>query len=108
MTAEGQTVIAHMREIAGHMEQIEQKVAALNGLTIGDCQSGAFPVFLHGIFLHCLRYSRNSSQQLMSTFMKEDMKTSASGSKMERSDIGFTALPVQKVDFIPLLKTPFM
>ncbi|WP_079515686.1 LysR family transcriptional regulator [Rossellomorea marisflavi] len=106
LTAEGQTVIAHMREIAGHMEQIEQKVAALNGLTIGRLSIGSFPSF-------SARYIPTLLALFKEQFPTIDVHLYEGGYEDIRKwvqdgtvDIGFTALPVHKVDFIPLLEDP--
>jgi DNA-binding transcriptional LysR family regulator len=106
LTVEGQTVIAHMREIAGHMEQIEQKVAALNGLTIGRLSIGSFPSF-------SARYIPTLLALFKEQFPTIDVHLYEGGYEDIHKwvqdgtvDIGFTALPVQKVDFTPLQEDP--
>ncbi|MEW4327518.1 LysR family transcriptional regulator [Rossellomorea marisflavi] len=106
LTAEGQTVITHMREIAGHMEQIEQKVAALNGLTIGRLSIGSFPSF-------SARYIPTLLALFKEHFPTIDVHLYEGGyediNKWVQDgtvDLGFTALPVQKVDFTPLQEDP--
>ncbi|MEW4290426.1 LysR family transcriptional regulator [Rossellomorea marisflavi] len=106
LTAEGQTVIAHMREIAGHMEQIEQKVAALNGLTIGRLSIGSFPSF-------SARYIPTLLALFKEQFPTIDVHLYEGGYEDIHKwvqdgtvDLGFTALPVQKVDFTPLQEDP--
>ncbi|MEW4307526.1 LysR family transcriptional regulator [Rossellomorea marisflavi] len=106
LTAEGQTVITHMREIAGHMEQIEQKVAALNGLTIGRLSIGSFPSF-------SARYIPTLIALFKEHFPTIDVHLYEGGyediNKWVQDgtvDLGFTALPVQKVDFTPLQEDP--
>lgn len=106
LTAEGQTVIAHMREIAGHMEQIEQKVAALNGLTIGRLSIGSFPSF-------SARYIPTLLALFKEQFPTIDVHLYEGGYEDIHKwvqdgtvDLGFTALPVQKVDFTHLQEDP--
>lgn len=106
LTAEGQTVITHMREIAGHMEQIEQKVAALNGLTIGRLSIGSFPSF-------SARYIPTLLALFKEHFPTIDVHLYEGGYEDIHKwvqdgtvDLGFTALPVQKVDFTPLQEDP--
>lgn len=106
LTTAGEYIIPHMRAIMQNMDNIEQKVAAMNGLEIGKLSIGSFPSFssnyipiLFSIFKE--RFP-NIELHLFEGSYNDIVKWVEDGVV----DIGFAALPVKNVDFTHLLEDP--
>ncbi|MFB9327895.1 LysR family transcriptional regulator [Paenibacillus aurantiacus] len=108
LTDAGEQILAHVREILHHTEQIKQAAAASRGVNGGTIRIGAFPSFSANVLPGILQAFRGHYPGVELLLFEGSYAEVEAWIKAGVVDLGFLADPSDDVDSVQLLRDPYV